>query len=42
MKKKLARLWLDERGLAAIELALVTAVILVPLFLGVTEIGRRA
>ena len=43
MKKKLfARAWSDERGLAAIELALVTAVILVPLFIGATEIGRRA
>jgi Flp pilus assembly pilin Flp len=43
MKKKcLARLWSDERGLAAIELALVAAVILVPLFMGATEIGRRA
>jgi Flp pilus assembly pilin Flp len=43
MKKKcLARLWSDERGLAAIELALVTAVILVPLFMGATELGRRA
>ena len=43
MKKKLlARLWSDERGLAAIELALVTAVVLVPLFIGATEMGRRA
>src|SRR5258706_13098165 len=42
MKKLLARLWSDERGLAAIELALVTAVILVPLFIGATEMGRRA
>src|SRR5258708_12512797 len=42
MKKKLgARFWSDERGAAAIELALISALILAPLLLGATELGRR-
>ena len=35
----LIRLWFDENGTSAIELALATALILVPLLLGSTEIG---
>src|SRR5258706_10824860 len=43
MKKNLlARFWSDDSGVAAIELALVTAAILVPLFMGVTALGRFA
>ncbi len=41
MKKSVLRLWCDESGASAIELALVSAFILVPLLLGATEIGRR-
>lgn len=39
--KRLSRLWSDESGASAIELALLSALILVPLLLGSTEIGRR-
>jgi Flp pilus assembly protein TadG len=38
----LVRLWSDESGASAIELAVVTTFILVPLLLGATELGRRA
>jgi Flp pilus assembly protein TadG len=38
----LVRLCSDESGASAIELALVTTFLLVPLLLGGTEIGRRA
>jgi Flp pilus assembly protein TadG len=38
----LVRLWSDESGASAIELALVTTFLLVPLLLGGAEIGRRA
>src|SRR5258706_4840034 len=41
MKKSVLRLWCDESGASAIELGLIAAVILVPLLLGSTEIGRR-
>lgn len=41
MKKLTARLWSDEGGASAIELALISALILVPLLLGATELGRR-
>jgi Flp pilus assembly pilin Flp len=39
MMDLLIRLWSDENGTSAIELALATALILVPLLLGSTEIG---
>ena len=39
MTDLLIRLWSDENGTSAIELALVTSLILVPLLLGSTEIG---
>lgn len=43
MKKNLlVRLWSDESGASAVELALITTFLLVPLLLGATEIGRRA
>ena len=38
----LVRLWSDESGASAVELALITTFLLVPLLLGATEIGRRA
>src|SRR5450759_1148748 len=38
----LIRLWSDESGASAIELALLTTFLLVPLLLGGTELGRRA
>jgi len=41
MKKSVLRLWCDESGASAIELALVSALVLVPLLLGATELGRR-
>ena len=42
MRTLLARFWSDERGLSAVEFALVATFILVPLLLGATELGRRA
>jgi Flp pilus assembly pilin Flp len=41
MKKLAQRLWLNESGISAIELALISALILVPVLLGSSEIGRR-
>jgi Flp pilus assembly pilin Flp len=42
IRKLLLRFWSDERGLSAIEFALVATFILVPLLLGATELGRRS
>jgi len=42
MRRLLAHFWCDERGLSAIEFALVATFILVPLVLGATELGRRS
>ena len=42
MRTLLAHFWSDERGLSAIEFALVATFILVPLLLGATELGRRS
>jgi Flp pilus assembly pilin Flp len=42
MRRLLAQFWSDERGLSALEFALVSTFILVPLLLGATELGRRA
>jgi Flp pilus assembly protein TadG len=42
MRRLLAHFWSDERGLSAIEFALVATFILVPLLLGATELGRRS
>jgi Flp pilus assembly pilin Flp len=42
LRTLLARFWSDERGLSAVEFALVSTFILVPLLLGATELGRRA
>jgi Flp pilus assembly pilin Flp len=42
MRKLLARFCSAEDGLSAIEFALVSTFILVPLLLGATELGRRA
>jgi len=39
--KAVTRFWSDERGVSTIELGLVSALILVPLLLGATELGRR-
>ena len=41
MKKPLLNLWADERGVSAIEMALISVFILVPLLIGSLEIGRR-
>lgn len=41
MRRLLAHFWSDERGLSAVEFALVSTIILVPLLLGATELGRR-
>jgi Flp pilus assembly pilin Flp len=41
MKKLTVRLWCDESGASAIELALLSVLVLVPLLLGSTELGRR-
>ena len=40
-RKSFSRLWLDESGSTAVELGLVASFILVPLLLGVGEIGRH-
>ncbi len=42
MRKFLLRLCRDERGVSAVEFALASALILAPLLLGATELGRRA
>jgi Flp pilus assembly pilin Flp len=42
MRRLLAHFWSDQRGLSAIEFALVSTFILVPLLLGATELGNRA
>jgi len=42
VRKLLNRFWRDEGGLSAIEFALVSTFILVPLLLGATELGNRA
>ena len=42
MRKLLLRFCCDEAGVSAIESALATALILAPLLLGATELGRRA
>jgi Flp pilus assembly pilin Flp len=41
MKTRLVRFWCNEGGVSAIEFALITAFILVPLMLGVSELGYR-
>jgi Flp pilus assembly protein TadG len=41
VKQLLTRLWRDKSGASAVELALLSALILVPLSLGSLEIGRR-
>ncbi len=41
MRKLLANLRSDESGISAVEFALVLALILAPLLLGATELGRR-
>jgi Flp pilus assembly protein TadG len=41
MRKQLLRLCRDERGVSAVEFALASALILTPLLLGATELGRR-
>ena len=41
MKKSMLRFWSDESGVSAIEMALISAFILVPLLIGSLEIGRR-
>jgi len=42
MRKLLLRLCRDDRGVSAVEFAMATALILAPLLLGATELGRRA
>lgn len=42
MRKLLLRLCRDDSGVSAVEFALATALILAPLLLGATELGRRA
>jgi len=42
VRKLLIHLWRDEGGLSAIEFALVSTFVLVPLLLGATELGNRA
>jgi Flp pilus assembly protein TadG len=41
MKNPLSSLWSDESGSSAVELALISAAILVPVFLGASETGWR-
>jgi Flp pilus assembly pilin Flp len=42
VRKLLIHFWRDEGGLSALEFALVSSFVLVPLLLGATEIGNRA
>jgi Flp pilus assembly protein TadG len=42
MRKLLLRLCRDDRGVSTVEFALATSLILAPLLLGGTELGRRA
>src|SRR5437588_2122726 len=42
LRRPLARFWRDEDGVSAIEFALVSTFVLVPLLLGASELGRRA
>ena len=42
MRKLLLRLCRDDRGVSAVEFALASSLILAPLLLGATELGRRA
>jgi Flp pilus assembly protein TadG len=41
-RELLRRFWRNESGVSAVEFALATALILAPLLLGATELGRRA
>jgi Flp pilus assembly protein TadG len=42
VRKPLTHFWRDEGGVSAIEFALVSTFLLVPLLLGASELGRRA